>query len=120
MMVHRMIGMGFWHRGRPLSCRAHLELYDRSVRSAVAAERALPGIPVDRSSSAWLLQQSNLRHQEARAETQKLIAANPTSCQPPGSKCAGLWHHGYPVATTGGVNITFATGRDRLPAFRQS
>jgi DNA-binding winged helix-turn-helix (wHTH) protein len=88
MMAHRMIGMGSWHIGRPLSCRAHLEqalaLYDptrhRSMQSDIAAARGhcleyLSGILVMLGYG----DQSNIRYQEARAETQELIAANPRS-----------------------------------------
>jgi class 3 adenylate cyclase len=86
MMAHRMLGIGFWHLGRPTSCRAHLEqavaLYDptrnRSMQSDIAEARghcleylSLVLVPLGYS------EQSNLRYQDARTETEQLIAANP-------------------------------------------
>jgi hypothetical protein len=86
MMAHRMIGIGYWHLGRPISCRAHLQqalaLYDpirhRAMQSVVAEARghcleylSLVLVPLGYS------EQSNLCYQEARAETQLLIATNP-------------------------------------------
>jgi class 3 adenylate cyclase/tetratricopeptide (TPR) repeat protein len=86
IVAHRMMGIGFWHLGRPISCRAHLEqalaLYDptrhRSMQSDIAAARghcleylSLVLVPLGYA------EQSNVRYQEARAETEQLIAVNP-------------------------------------------
>jgi class 3 adenylate cyclase/predicted ATPase len=85
MMAHRMLGIGFWHLGRPISSRAHVEqalaLYEpthRSMQSDIATAR---GHCLEYLSFVLVplgyAEQSNMRYHEARAETRELIAANP-------------------------------------------
>jgi class 3 adenylate cyclase len=86
MMAHRMLGIGFWHLGRPISSRAHVEqalaLYDpirhRAMQSDIADARghcleylAIVSVPLGHA------EQSDIWYHAARAETRELIAANP-------------------------------------------
>jgi tetratricopeptide (TPR) repeat protein len=102
MMAHSMLGRGFWHLGRPLAGRAHIEralaLYDpgrhRSMPSDVADVRghcleylAVVLVPLGYA------EQSKLRYREARAEIEQLIAANPRALRISGAYFNGCVIH---------------------------
>src|SRR5262249_10017978 len=80
MMAHRMLGIGSWHLGRPVSSRAHMEqalaLYDpirhRAMQSDIADARghcleylAIASVPLGH------FEQSDTSYQAARAETRE-------------------------------------------------